>query len=75
LWIELDFFPDWTSFILDIWKRKRPAEIDGLGWVVVCGGDKDRLPPAPKWRISPPFSKSEVVRAIYEVEIWRYFRY
>jgi len=26
LCIELNVFHDWTSFVLDVWKRKRPAE-------------------------------------------------
>jgi hypothetical protein len=36
-------------------EKAQAIAMDRLGWVLVCGGNKDRLPQAPKWGISPPF--------------------
>jgi hypothetical protein len=36
-------------------KKAQPITIDRLGWVVVCGGYKDRLSHGLKWWVSPPF--------------------
>jgi len=37
-------------------ETKKAQPISRLGWVVICGGNNDRLPYALKWGISPRFS-------------------
>ena len=52
--------------------------MDRLGWVVVCGGNRDRLLHPSMWCVSPPFTMGLVFpewKMLARVEIGADFEY